>query len=266
MPHRRAMNKSCRYFARRGVVLWCALATFSATSGCVHRRLTVRTNPPGAEVYIDNYAIGTSPVSTSFLYYGTRKFRIVKDGYETLTVEQKIPAPWYQYFPLDFVAENVWPGDIRDEQTLDFQLAPQHIVPTELILERAENLRAASHPTVIAPPGTGAIFAPQAAETIPTAPLIVPGTPPAMAPSNPQILPAPTTTLPQGTPLGPYPTVPPPPPFSGTPRAPALQMTPGLPPGYVPAPTSALPPTFQSPPPTQPLYAPPPVMAPQTIQ
>ena len=262
MSHRRAANKSYLRFARHSVSVWCALGLFFTTSGCVHRRLTVRTNPPGAEVYVDNYPIGTSPVSTSFLYYGTRKFRLVKDGYETLTVEQKIPAPWYQYFPLDFVSENVWPGEIRDEQTLDFQLAPQQIVPTELILERAENLRASSQPAVIAPPGTGAIFAPQAAEGIPSGPLVLPGMQPQMAPGNPQILPAPTSTMPQGTPLGPYPTVPAPPPFSGTPRAPVLQSTPGLPPGYVPAPSSALPPAFQTPSANQPMYAPPPVMAP----
>ncbi|MBX3415217.1 MAG: PEGA domain-containing protein [Pirellulales bacterium] len=262
MPHRCAANKSCLSAARRGLLLWCALVLCGSTSGCVQRRLTVRTNPPGAEVYIDNYPIGTSPVSTSFLYYGTRKFRIVKDGYETLTVEQKISPPWYQYFPLDFVSENVWPAEIRDEQTVDFQLTPQRIVPTELILERAENLRAASHPAVIAPPGTGEIFAPPPAEAVPTGPIFVPGTQIPMAPGNPQVLPPPTTGLPPGTPLGPYPSVPPPPPFSGTPRAPALQTAPGLPPGYVPAPTSALPPAFQMPPATQPMVAPPPVLAP----
>jgi len=262
MSHRRAVKKSCSRLARHRVLVWSALALSLTTTGCVHRRLTVRTNPPGAEVYVDNYPIGTSPVSTSFLYYGTRKIRLVKDGYETLTVEQKIPAPWYQYFPLDFVSENLWPGEIRDEQTLDFQLAPQRIVPTELILERAENLRASSQPAVFAPPGMGTIFAPQTTEPLPSGPLVVPGIQPPMAPSYPQILPAPTTTMPQGTPLGPYPTVPPPPPFSGTPRAPALQSTPGLPPGYSPAPASPLPPAFQSPPATQPMYAPPPVLAP----
>ena len=48
--------------------------------------MTIRTNPPGALVYVDDYEIGTTPVSTNFTYYGKRKIRIVKDGYETLTV------------------------------------------------------------------------------------------------------------------------------------------------------------------------------------
>ena len=56
----------------------------------------VRSNPPGAMVYVDNQPIGTTPCATSFIYYGTREIRLVKPGYETLTVNQPIPAPWYQ--------------------------------------------------------------------------------------------------------------------------------------------------------------------------
>lgn len=250
MRHGRDLSGPWKHLARRLVGVWCVVVLAVGTSGCVQRRLTVRTNPPGAQVYIDDYDIGTTPVSTSFIYYGTRKIRLVKDGYETLTVDQKISAPWYQYFPLDFVSENVWPGEIRDEQVFDYQLAPQRVVPTELLLERAENLRA-SQPVGIAPPGTGEIF------TSPP-PGVAPGTP-LLAPSGPQLVPAPTGLAP-APPAGAYPNVPPPPPFSGTPRAPALQMTPGVSPGYVaPAPTSPYPPAFA---PTQPMVAPPPVMQP----
>ncbi len=102
-----------------GVVL------MSASTGCIQRRLTVRTNPPGALVYIDNYEIGTTPVATDYVYYGTRNVRIVKDGYETLEVKQYIPAPWYDWFPLDFVTENLVPVELRDERALDFELKPQ---------------------------------------------------------------------------------------------------------------------------------------------
>ena len=87
-------------------------------TGCVQRRLTVRSNPPGALVYVDNHEIGTTPVSTDFIYYGTRQIRLVKDGYETITLLQPVSAPWYQYFPIDFFAENVVPGEIRDERCL----------------------------------------------------------------------------------------------------------------------------------------------------
>ena len=65
----------------------------------------------------------------------------MKDGYETLTTTQWIPPPWYEYFPLDFAAENFVPGQIGDQRTLDYQLKPQVVVPTDQLLARAEALR-----------------------------------------------------------------------------------------------------------------------------
>jgi len=109
--------------------------------GCVQRRMIVRSNPPGAVVYIDDYEIGTTPVATNFTYYGTRKIRLVKNGYETLTVMQPVPAPWYQWTPFDFIAENLIPGKIHDTRTFDYPLVPQLVVPPEQLLERAEELR-----------------------------------------------------------------------------------------------------------------------------
>ena len=103
--------------------------------------MTIRSNPPGALVYIDNQEIGFTPVSTPFVYYGTRNIRLVKDGYETLSVKQNFKAPWYEIPPADFVTENFWPKELRDERMLDFQLVPQQIVPTEKLLERAQGLR-----------------------------------------------------------------------------------------------------------------------------
>ncbi len=136
-------------FVTRLTVLVVVLA---ASTGCVQRRLTIRSNPPGALVYVDNYEIGTTPVSTDYIYYGTRQVRLVKDGYETLTVKQKIPAPWYQYPPLDFLTENIWPTEIRDERTLDYQMRPQVIVPSDQLLGRAENLRQGANQELFTPP------------------------------------------------------------------------------------------------------------------
>ena len=131
----------------RRLLVWAMLASafLVSQSGCVQRRLTVRTNPPGALLYVDDYPIGTTPCSTSFTYYGTRKIRLVKDGYETLTVMQSIPAPWYEWPPIDFFAENCVPGQIRDQQTVDFQLRPQIVVPTDQLLARGEGLRHGIH-------------------------------------------------------------------------------------------------------------------------
>src|SRR5882724_7276032 len=76
----------------------------------VRRRLNVNSNPPGALVYVDNQQIGTTPCSVDFTYYGTREIRLVKPGFETLTVNQPIPTPWYEVPPIDFVSENIVPS------------------------------------------------------------------------------------------------------------------------------------------------------------
>jgi hypothetical protein len=110
-------------------------------SGCVTRRLIIQSNPPGALVYIGDQEIGTTPVAVNYIYYGTRKIRLVKDGYETLTVLEPIPAPWWDHFPLDFVSENVVPGELRDVRTLSYQMVPQVNVPPQELLGRAEELR-----------------------------------------------------------------------------------------------------------------------------
>ena len=155
------------------VLLTSALAVVLSTAvGCVQRRMTVRSNPPGALVYVDDYQIGTTPVSTDFIYYGTRKIRLVKDGYETLTVRQPIPIPWYEVFPLDFVTENLWPWEIRDERVVDLSMTPAAATPPETVVARAEQARltAASLPVPPPPPVVPRQVAPQPAPAPPSSP------------------------------------------------------------------------------------------------
>jgi len=116
--------------ARRLILALAAVHLLFAT-GCVRRRLTVRTNPPGAQVFVDDQEIGTTPCSAAFVYYGTRKITVMKDGYKTETIFQKIPPPWYEFPLLDFVVENAVPREIRDERVVDVQLSPQELVPNK---------------------------------------------------------------------------------------------------------------------------------------
>lgn len=147
------------FFARSTIPI---LLLAVAAAGCVQRRMTIRSNPPGALVYVDDYQIGTTPVSHDFVYYGTRKIRLVKDGYETLTVRQPFPVPWYEYFPLDFVSENLIPWEIRDERVVDLAMAPAAAQPPELVVARAEQARLAAGslppavPAAVAPPPSAA--------------------------------------------------------------------------------------------------------------
>ena len=113
--------------------------------GCVRRRMTVRSNPPGATVYLDGNEIGRTPFSTNFDFYGKREFRLVKDGYETKTVILPVRAPWYQWFPLDFASEVLLPGKLTDQKYYEFDMQPVVIMPTSELLGRAEELRRHAH-------------------------------------------------------------------------------------------------------------------------
>ena len=131
--------------------------------------MTIRSNPPGALVYVDDYQIGTTPVSTDFIYYGTRKIRLVKDGYETLTVRQPFPIPWYEIFPLDFVTENFWPWEIRDERVVDLAMTNMVSVPPESVVARAEQARLAAG-SLPAPPPVPVVPQPVVAQPMPALP------------------------------------------------------------------------------------------------
>jgi hypothetical protein len=211
-------------------------ALLLAMPGCVERRLTIRSNPPGAQVYVDDYEVGTTPCSVSYTYYGTRKIRLVKDGFETVTLLQPVPAPWYQYFPIDFVTENLVPGHIRDERVVTYQMQPAMQVPRDELVARAEALRqngrlgaaANAQVRVTPPPGAVAPGVMPLPNTLPA-----PSEPiqaPMPAPAGPPI---PSGPPPQFGPPGPYP----PPgvysPPAGYPTAPNY----GPVPGYQPMPT-----------------------------
>ncbi len=122
---------------------WLLLAILLVSSqlGCVRRRMTIRSNPPGAVVYVDQQRIGVTPVSTGYTYYGTRNVQLVKDGYETVTEKHHFATPWYEYPVVDFFSENLWPFETRDERILDFDLPPQQAIAPTQVMERAGQLR-----------------------------------------------------------------------------------------------------------------------------
>lgn len=84
---------------------------------------------------------GYTPVSVDFNYYGTREITLVKDGYETVKVMQKVSMPWYQIVPLDFVTDNLIPFRVTDRRGFHYQMQPQRHVSQEELLNNANNLR-----------------------------------------------------------------------------------------------------------------------------
>src|SRR5262245_35422538 len=122
-----------------------ALALLAAgallSNGCMHRRLTIRSEPPGALVLVDGEEAGYTPASIDYTYYGTREITLQKDGYKTLTTPVKLATPWYQVFPLEFVTDNMALTKINDRREISYALVPEQLEPRQDLEDRANNLR-----------------------------------------------------------------------------------------------------------------------------
>jgi hypothetical protein len=107
----------------------------------MHRRLTIRSDPPGAAVQVDGEQVGFTPTAIDYTYYGTREVTLQKAGYKTLTTPVKMSTPWYQVFPLEFITDNFAMTKINDRREVSYTLMPEQLEPRELLEDRANNLR-----------------------------------------------------------------------------------------------------------------------------
>lgn len=117
-----------------------------AMTGCTSRRLTIRSDPPGALVEVDGRRYGLTPVSMDFVHHGTREITLSAPGYETLVVQQPTPAPWYQRFPADFVSEHFLPFRAINRYDFTYQLVPRTVDAEDpnLLRGRAGDFRSQS--------------------------------------------------------------------------------------------------------------------------
>ncbi len=123
------------------VICLAAAICVLAMTGCVERRMIIRSNPEGAFVSIDRQPIGYTPVVVPHTYYGTREIQLEKDGYKVTKVQQRIRPPRWDRFPISFFTNNFAGRELRNETLLEFQLEPR-IQPNEnLLLDRANQLR-----------------------------------------------------------------------------------------------------------------------------
>ena len=106
--------------------------------------MTIRSQPAGAQVFVDGKEAGFTPTSVDFTYYASREIRLVKPGFETHKQVVAIRPPWYQLPPLDFFSDNFSPGQVPDRREFRFTLQPTAIVPQNELLDRANSLRTES--------------------------------------------------------------------------------------------------------------------------
>lgn len=118
-----------------------ALVGCGGLTGCVERRYTIRTDPPGATVIINGEEIGHTPVSRSFVFYGYRDVDLILEGYQTQHLVQPIKAPWWDNLATEFVTENLLPFTLRDEREYVYKLAPAVNPPITDLVGRGEELR-----------------------------------------------------------------------------------------------------------------------------
>jgi hypothetical protein len=126
---------------RRTTLLLAAALATGGLPGCIEQRYVIETDPPGALVLVNGQPIGSTPVDGYFTYYGTYNFTLIKDGYQTKQVAQKIAMPWFELPGIDFVTENIYPGRIEDVRRFRYCLEPLVQVRTDDLLQQAEQLR-----------------------------------------------------------------------------------------------------------------------------
>ncbi|MHB1422964.1 MAG: PEGA domain-containing protein [Gemmataceae bacterium] len=119
-----------------------ALLSIGLSSGCVERRFTVYSEPPGALVYLNDRYLGPTPVDGYITYYGKQQFMLIKEGYEPLKVVQEYSPPWYDWPGIDFITENIWPFKLRDVRQFSYKMMPLTSIPPDDVRARAEELRA----------------------------------------------------------------------------------------------------------------------------
>jgi hypothetical protein len=111
-------------------------------TGCVVREMFIRSEPPGAKVFVDTEEKGVTPCAVRFTFYGKREVVLRREGYLSAKRVVSTPVPWYEYFPLDFVCEILVPIPIRDRHEFDFKLEKIPVESdTEAILKRAREIQ-----------------------------------------------------------------------------------------------------------------------------
>lgn len=128
-------------------------ALVCALAGCVERRIFITSDPPGADVTLNDLAVGRTPLEVDFVYFGKYDIRVAKPGYETLLTSGWVNMKPHDLPGLDLVAEAL-PHRFRTHAQWHFTLREASTDPDELIARAAalrDQLGGAPAPAVEAP-------------------------------------------------------------------------------------------------------------------
>lgn len=93
--------------------------------GCgVTRTLNIDSSPSGAQVLLDGRLAGTTPYTEVFLSYGVRRLELRREGSARDVREIDVVRPWWQYFPMSFFSDLLWPAPLEDDHYVAVELTP----------------------------------------------------------------------------------------------------------------------------------------------
>ncbi|MDX1564627.1 MAG: PEGA domain-containing protein [Phycisphaeraceae bacterium] len=125
--------------ARHRLPLFLLLTACVLDTGCVRRTITVRSDPPGALVHLNDKEVGRTPLTVAFVFYGTYDVRLEKEGYQTLQTDGVAAGPWWQWPGVDLLAE-LGP-DRHVKINWHYKLTKADPSSLDGLLDRAETLR-----------------------------------------------------------------------------------------------------------------------------
>lgn len=74
-------------------------------------------------MYVNDQQVGRTPAEAEFLFHGVYDVRVELEGYEPLRTTAETKAPFYEWAPIDLVAEAL-PTRIENVQHWHFVLEP----------------------------------------------------------------------------------------------------------------------------------------------
>ncbi|GJM21945.1 MAG: hypothetical protein DHS20C15_18600 [Planctomycetota bacterium] len=92
--------------------------------GCVVRKYFLRSDPPGAELFVDGESVGPTPFERDFVTYGSHQVELRMPGHERVVGVIDVQRPWWQVFPISFFTDVLWPGELQDTHEFAFVLPP----------------------------------------------------------------------------------------------------------------------------------------------
>jgi PEGA domain len=120
MPGTRRLDRPGRLLHLCAFVPLCLCACLF--TGCLHRSLSVTSEPSGAQLIVNGEAAGNTPARLRFHHHGVYRVELRKPGYQPVVEGLRLGPKFYERMPIDFVTDVLWPGKIIDDRKVHYSL------------------------------------------------------------------------------------------------------------------------------------------------